>query len=89
MFLDYLAEDDFVGADMARKFIQMGYTCARRYINYKGGLKYDKKTGELLERGTGDPEKAKSAAIFYEIWKKAEQNEKYQSLKKDWKERLG
>ncbi len=26
MFLDYLADDDFVGADMARKFIQMGYT---------------------------------------------------------------
>ena len=36
MFLDYLAADDFVGADMARKFIQMGYTRARRYANHKG-----------------------------------------------------
>lgn len=26
MFLDYLHQDDFVGADMARKFLQMGYT---------------------------------------------------------------
>ena len=26
MFLTYLEQDDFVGADMARKFIQMGYT---------------------------------------------------------------
>ncbi|MDJ0568323.1 MAG: DUF4385 family protein [Pleurocapsa sp. MO_192.B19] len=26
MFLVYLEQDDFVGADMARKFIQMGYT---------------------------------------------------------------
>ena len=26
LFLQYLAEDDFVGADMARKFLQMGYT---------------------------------------------------------------
>ena len=40
MFLDYLAADDFIGADMARKFIQMGYTRARRYANHKGGKKY-------------------------------------------------
>jgi len=26
MFLDYLQQDDLVGADMARKFLQMGYT---------------------------------------------------------------
>ena len=41
MFLDYLAQGDFVGADMARKFIQMGYTRSRRYANHKGGKKYD------------------------------------------------
>ncbi|MFF5380932.1 DUF4385 family protein [Pedobacter suwonensis] len=27
---------------MARKYLQMGYTRARRYANYKGGKKYDK-----------------------------------------------
>ena len=37
LFLDYLSKDDFVGADMARKYLQMGYTRARRYANYKGG----------------------------------------------------
>ena len=42
MFIAYLDDDDFVGADMARKFLQMGYTRARRYANYKGGRKYDK-----------------------------------------------
>ena len=26
LFLEYLSQDDFVGADMARKFLQMGYT---------------------------------------------------------------
>ena len=26
LFLDYLEKQDFVGADMARKFLQMGYT---------------------------------------------------------------
>src|SRR5688500_11137688 len=40
LFLDYLAQRDFVGADMARKFLQMGYTRARRYANHKSGRKY-------------------------------------------------
>ena len=30
MFLEYLDKDDFVGADMARKYLQMGFTRARR-----------------------------------------------------------
>lgn len=40
LFEAYRQQDDFVGMDMARKFIQMGYTRARRYANYKGGKKY-------------------------------------------------
>lgn len=44
LFLNYLKEDDFVGADMARKFLQMGFTRARRYANHKTGRKY--KIGE-------------------------------------------
>lgn len=38
-FLQYQKEEDFVGMDMARKFLQMGYTRARRYANYPGGKK--------------------------------------------------
>ena len=56
MFLAYLKADDFPGADMARKFLQMGWTRARRYANHKGGRKYDKKTGEQLPRSE-DPRK--------------------------------
>jgi hypothetical protein len=90
MFLAYLKDDEFVGADMARKFLQMGYTRARRYANYKGGRKYDKaKDYALKKRGTGDPEKAESAAIFSEYWKKAEVNKTYAAAKKDWKGRYG
>lgn len=37
LFLEYLENDDFVGADMARKFLLMGYTRARRYANHKNG----------------------------------------------------
>ena len=90
MFIKYLEDDEFVGADMARKFIQMGFTRARRYANYKGGKKYDKANDYALnERGTGDPQKAQSAAIFYDVWQIAEANPKYSALKKQWKEEKG
>lgn len=86
MFKAYLEQNDFVGADMARKFLQMGYTRARRYANYKGGRKYDKDHDYATnERGTGDPEKAESAAIFHKKWQLAERNVKYKKLKTEWK----
>ena len=44
-----------------RKFLQMGFTRARRYTNYKGGRKYDPEDKHPLEKGTGDPQKAESA----------------------------
>jgi hypothetical protein len=90
MFRAYLHADDFVGADMARKFLQMGYTRARRYANYKGGRKYDKEDDRRLKtRGTGDPEKGESAKIFYTFWRKAEADPHYAAFKKDWKGRYG
>jgi hypothetical protein len=42
LFENYLGNNEFVGADMARKFLQMGFTRARRYANHKGGKKYEK-----------------------------------------------
>jgi len=90
LFKGYIKENDFVGADMARKYLQMGYTRARRYYNYKGGKKYDAENDyQLLERGTGDPEKAAAAAIFYIKWKEAEANSVYSAMKKNWKKEKG
>ncbi|NMG23097.1 DUF4385 domain-containing protein [Brasilonema bromeliae] len=90
MFKDYLAEGDFVGADMARKFLQMGFTRARRYTNWKGGKKYDKEHDYALnEKGTGDPEKAESAEIFFKAWKKAEAVAEYAERKQEWREQYG
>ena len=80
---------DFVGADMARKFLQMGFTRARRYTNYKGGRKYDPKDQHQLEKGTGDPVKAESASIFYEAWQKAEAKPAYAKMKAEWKQKYG
>ena len=80
MFLDYQAKDDFVGMDMARKFLQMGYTRSRRYANHKSGRKYAAKTKELLPREE-DHEKALSAQIFYKNWQKARADKKYLRLR--------
>ena len=54
-FLAYLRQEDFVGADMARKFLQMGFTRARRYTNYKGGRKYDPKDKHHWKRARATP----------------------------------
>ncbi len=90
LFKQYIAENDFVGADMARKYLQMGYTRARRYANYKGGKKYDAENNYTqLERGTGEPQKAESAKIFYDQWKAAEANLTYAKMKKEWKHERG
>ena len=90
LFNQYIAEGDFVGADMARKYLQMGYTRARRYANYKGGKKYDKENDyQPLERGTGEAEKARAADVFYGVWKLAEANAVYKKWKADWKKTKG
>ena len=93
MFEQYLAAGDFVGADMARKFLQMGYTRSRRYANHKGGKKYDgpvpdDKKGVSgahgraeLPRSPEDPVKAESARIFYAKWQEAAGNETYKRMR--------
>ena len=86
MFLAYLKADDFPGADMARKFLQMGWTRARRYANHAGGRKYDKKTGDVLPR-TEDGEKAAAAAVFYEQYVTARQHPRYVRQKERHQER--
>lgn len=86
MFLAYLKADEFPGADMARKFLQMGWTRARRYANHKGSRKYDKQTGEESPR-TEDKEKAAAAAIFYKRYVAARQHKGYVAQKKAHQEK--
>lgn len=80
LFLAYLKAKDFAGADMARKFLQMGWTRARRYANHRGGRKYDDKSGEELPRQI-DAEKAEAAEIFYERYVTARENRRYRQQK--------
>jgi len=86
MFLAYLRNEEFPGADMARKFLQMGWTRARRYANDKGGWKYDKNTGAELPRQV-DQAKAAAAALFYERYVAARQHPRYVRLKKRHQEK--
>jgi hypothetical protein len=81
MFLAYLKVKDFPGADMARKFLQMGWTRARRYANHQNGRKYDKVTGAVLPRAE-DNEKAAAAAIFYDKYVQAREDADYMRQKK-------
>ena len=79
LFERYRDDGDFVGMDMARKFLQMGYTRARRYANHKGGRKYDPATGAALG-APGDPIKAESAAEFRAILDRAKVDPEYLRL---------
>lgn len=84
-FKAYEKEEDFVGMDMTRKFIQMGVTRARRYANYKGGRKYDKQTGAQNEKGkefAGRAEKLESSEIFRKILDQVNASDVYHTCRK-------
>lgn len=84
-FLFYHERDDFVGMDMARKFIQMGMTRARRYANHPGGRKYRKDTGEELPRSedhAGRDEKVEAARVFADCWRRCTAHEGYKEKRR-------
>ena len=82
LFEAYRKQADFVGMDMARKFLQMGFTRARRYANHKSGRKWSPDRSEVLPRDV-DPVKAEAAAIFYEVYVRAREDPEYVRLKAD------
>ena len=86
MYLDYRILKDFVGMDMCRKFLEMGFTRARRYANHKDGKKYGK-DGKILpqEKDWATSEKAKSAQRFKDFRDLVTQDEFYISMRKKWR----
>jgi len=83
MFLEYKQQDDFVGMDMARKFLQMGFTRARRYANHASGRKYDGEGAvRTQETDWNDSPKAQSARIFYTYYIQAREDAGYQAAKR-------
>lgn len=82
----YREDDDFPGMDMARKYLQMGYTRAMRYAKYPGGTKYD--SGEEREpQRWADPEKRDAALVFERYWERVREDQDYLEAKDAHRER--
>jgi hypothetical protein len=87
-FCEYRENDEFVGMDMARKYLQMGYTRAMRYARYPGGQKYE--DGEERDPEHWADHDKREAALVYEVWwKMVEDDEAYQRAKETHREQYG
>ena len=85
-FIQYLNDDDFVGADMAKKYLHMGFTRSRRYWNHSSGRKWiNDGEWKVLPYDRNEKRFWISSNIFLNYWKKARTNEKYLRLKKEFK----
>ncbi len=88
LFLNYIQQNDFVGADIAKKYLHMGFTRSRRYANHKSGKKWSNSNNEWeilpQEKDHFTSEKAQSAKIFYDYWVKAREHKDYLRLKEDF-----
>lgn len=99
-FEDYKTKNDFVGMDMARKFIQMGFTRSRRYANHRSGKKYIGAVPPAMKGRSGahgrsiapldpDLEKAEAAKVFKKVLHKVESTEEYKAARLKWKKQYG
>ena len=86
MYLDYRDAGDFIGMDMCRKFLEMGFTRSRRYANHHTGKKYD-------DKGNVRPQEpdhmtckyAESARIFKHVRDIVAKSDDYVRMRKQWR----
>jgi len=72
---------------MCRKFLEMGFTRARRYANHRDGKKYDSNGNvKTQEKDAMTCEKAKSASIFKTFRDKVAKDKIYIDMRKNWRE---
>ena len=88
LYNSYRNIKDFVGMDMSRKFLEMGFTRARRYANHKDGKKYDE-NGNVRpqEKDWATSDKAKSAQIFKRARDRVTTDPIYINMRKEWRAR--
>jgi hypothetical protein len=86
MYCDYKRQKDFIGMDMARKFLEMGFTRAKRYANHKSGQKYDS-SGSVLpqEADALTSVKAMAAMVFKNIRDRVANDSEYVRMRKEWR----
>ena len=87
MYRGFRALKDFIGMDMCRKFLEMGFTRARRYANHNTGRKYKKGTRDILpqEPDHATSKYAQSATIFKKVRDLVAKNEIYVRMRKEWR----
>ena len=87
MYLDYRDEGDFIGMDMCRKFLEMGFTRARRYANHNSGRKYKKGTKEVLpqEADHETSKYAEAARTFKKVRDIVAKSDVYVKMRKEWR----
>ena len=92
-YREYREAGEFVGMDMARKYLQMGWTRAMRYAKYPGGKKYERDDdGDRVEREPQewyDPEKREIALVYREHLDRVREDDAYERAKREHRERYG
>ncbi|SFB72256.1 protein of unknown function [Halobiforma haloterrestris] len=90
-FEEYKRADEFPGMDLARKYLQMGWTRSLRYAKYPGGQKYEvDEDGNRVEREPQqwyDEEKFEIAQVYREYLDRVKEDETYQRRKREWQNR--
>ena len=87
-YLQYLDDGDFVGCDMAKKYLHMGFTRSRRYWNHSSGKKWTKTNGgkwEVLPLDRTEQRYMDSSLIFQRYWKMVREDRRYLTLKENFK----
>ena len=86
MYLDYRDEKDFIGMDMCRKFLEMGFTRSRRYANHKTGKKYDEEGNVRPQEPDHMTNKfAESAKVFKKVRDIVAKSDDYVKMRKQWR----
>ena len=84
-FCEYRDTNEFPGMDLARKYLQMGWTRAMRYAKYPGGQKYE--DGEEREAQEWyDDETREIALVYKQYLDQLRDDDTYQHRRQEWKQ---
>jgi len=87
--VDFGAEDDVVGMDVARKYLQMGWTRSLRHANCPGGKKYEDDGTEREPQQWDDEEKYELSQVYRSSLDRVEADDAYTDQRAAWRERHG
>jgi len=83
-FREYRDAGEFVGMDMARKYLQMGWTRALRYAKYPGGRKRDPDGTEREPEEWYDEEKREISLVYKEYLDRVREDGTYRRMREEW-----